>query len=93
MNETAYRDGGRVIQFFLYCGEIKTYGRALAALRDPAAWPCVFIDGKCVRDSRENPDKGRRGTGPKLHRIIRGHLDIKIVSGMIKEIKVKKVSL
>jgi hypothetical protein len=43
MNEMAYRGGQWVIQFFLYCGEIKTYGRALAALQDPAAWPCVFI--------------------------------------------------
>jgi hypothetical protein len=43
MNETAYRDGERVIHFFLYCEEIKTYGRALAALQDPVAWPCVLI--------------------------------------------------
>jgi hypothetical protein len=71
MNETAYRAGERVIQFFLYCGEIKTYGRALVALQDPAAWPCVFIDGKRVRDSRENPGTGRREVGSELQRIAR----------------------
>lgn len=38
---------------------------------DPAAWPCVFIGGKCVRDSRENPGMGRRGAGTELQRIAR----------------------
>lgn len=53
MNEWAYRVGLRVIYLSLYFGEIKTYGKALVALRDVAACPCVFINGKYVRDSSE----------------------------------------